>query len=248
MKVDPRPIPLLVALDGSTVAFDQLADDRESQSEALMPSRRAALALRERLEELRHELGFDAGAVVAHLNAGFSTESASAQLDEAAGGRELDHVRQQVPNPPVAGARGSPRTTSPSAHSLSMEMPLLCAFGTTAPQAASMIGLSSTGARVQTHLAGQDSRHVEKVIDQAGECSGAGVDRSHSVFELLLADLAGREDLGPAEDAVQRVAQLVRDLGQEVVLRLGGQFGVDPRPFGLAQQVLHAPDRAACAR
>ena len=80
--------------------------------------------------------------------------------------------------------------------------------------------------QLQLHPPGFDLRQVEDVVDE-GEQVLPGLEDVAQVFRLLLVDLAEHplgQHLGEADDGVQRRAQLVRHVGQELRLVLAGDL------------------------
>ena len=87
---------------------------------------------------------------------------------------------------------------------------------------------------VQAHLAGLDLRHVEDVVDEREQVL-AGKENVVDVFPVAgIAEWAEHlllHDVGEAVDGVQRCAQLVAHIGEELGLGLVGLLGADL--FGL---------------
>ena len=95
---------------------------------------------------------------------------------------------------------------------------------------------------LELHLARLDLRQVEDVVDQGEQVVGRGEDVVQ-VLLLLLVHLAEQlllQDLGEADDRVQRRPQLVAHVGQEVGLVLGGDL---QRPGALGHAALQAGDQ-----
>ena len=64
------------------------------------------------------------------------------------------------------------------------------------------------------------------------------LDGREALLQVLGVDLAGAEDLGPAEDGVERGAQLVGEGGEELVLHAVGRLGLGPGRLGGGEQPL----------
>ena len=98
-NVGALAVPSLSHRHGTAVQLDDVADDRQAETQAAVRALAAAVELAEAIEHERLELGSDAAAGVADLDDHscfvFAREE---QLDAAAGGRELDRVGQQVPD------------------------------------------------------------------------------------------------------------------------------------------------------
>ena len=91
---------------------------------------------------------------------------------------------------------------------------------------------------VEAELAGDDAGDVEQVLDDLGLGPGIPLDGGEALLDVVGIDLAGAEDLGPAEDGVERGAQLVGERGQEFVLHAVGRFGLGPGRLGGGEQPL----------
>ena len=72
----------------------------------------------------------------------------------------------------------------------------------------------------ELHLAGLDLRQIEHVVDQLQQVPGAGEDVAEvlPVLRRDRPDLAVVHQLGEADDRVERRAQLVRHVGEELAL------------------------------
>ena len=80
---------------------------------------------------------------------------------------------------------------------------------------------------VEPHLAGDDAAHVEQVLDELRLGARVALDRVEALLQVLGVARPGRQQLRPAEDGVERRAQLVRQGGQKLVLQPAG--AVRPR-------------------
>ena len=85
--------------------------------------------------------------------------------------------------------------------------------------------------RVQLQLAGLDLREVEQVVDEAEEAVGRRLDRLQAL-PLVVGQRGVEDQLGHAEDGAEGGADLVADVGQELVL---GPVRRLRRLLGLAQ-------------
>ena len=88
--------------------------------------------------------------------------------------------------------------------------------------------------RVQLQLAGLDLGEVEQVVDDAEQAVGRRLDRLQAL-PLVLGQRRVEDQLGHAEDGVHGGADLVADVGQELVL---GPVGRLRRLLGLPQLLL----------
>ena len=92
--------------------------------------------------------------------------------------------------------------------------------------------------QVELHPAGLDLRQVEDVVDEREQVVARGVD-VEQVLELLVVDLAEHllgEHLREADDRVERRAQLVRHVGEELRLVLVGQLELAALGLDLVEQ------------
>jgi hypothetical protein len=78
-------------------------------------------------------------------------------------------------------------------------------------------------------LAGDDARDVEQILDEIGLHLGVALDGLERALLLGLVELPRAEEARPAEDGVERRAQLVRDRRQELVLDARRPLGRQPR-------------------
>src|SRR5664279_4181716 len=91
---------------------------------------------------------------------------------------------------------------------------------------------------VELHAAGLDLRQVEDVVDQREQVVARGVD-VEQVLELLVVDLAEHllaQHLREADDRVERRAQLVRHVGEELRLMLVGELELAALRLDLVEQ------------
>ena len=104
---------------------------------------------------------------------------------------------------------------------------------------------------VQPHFAGDDPAHVEQVFDQLRLHARVALDHLQALRQILRARLAGAvaaEDLRPAEDRVQRRAQLVRERGEEFVLHPARALGLRARGAFAREQRFAFASRRSCVR
>jgi len=95
-----RAAPFARALDGHrpAVQFYQAADDGEADAEPAVLARAGAVGLTEVLEDVRQKVGTDPRAVIGDDDLGLLARALERDFDPTAFGRELDGVRQQVPD------------------------------------------------------------------------------------------------------------------------------------------------------
>ena len=186
------------------------------------------------------DVGADTVAGVTHDDARGIRAAIHPYVDGALVGRELDRVRQQVPDD------------------------LLQAVGIAAqgPDRRHRDGeLDVLGRRRRLHgrrrrvdhrgqverpdaeadLPGDDPGDVQQVLDELGHRLGVAIDRVQRLLAPLGLEVAALEPPRPADERVEGRAQLVRERGQELVLRAAGRLGRRPRRLLVAQQPLARP-------
>ena len=200
------------------MAFDEIADDGQAEAEAAVRARRGSVGLAERLENMREKIARDSAAGIGHDQANRGRRVLQLHRHLAARRRELDRVRQQVPDHLAqtivvaedrAGGGGVGRDEIDPFR------------GRGHADGGQRIGdeLSDRDRLdVETQLAGRHAREIEHVVDELRLRQRAGADALHAAQQLLLRHVVAAEDSGPAEDDRQRRAQLVGEDGQELVL------------------------------
>ena len=103
--------------------------------------------------------------------------------------------------------------------------------------------------QVDAQLAGDDAGHVEHVFDQLRLRPGVPVDHFEAALRPRRVDLPVPQHRGPAEDGVERRAQLVRQGGEELVLQPARRLGLLPGLLEGREQVadLELPRRERAA-
>src|SRR5438093_11817650 len=101
-------LALALDLDRAVVHLDEIADDREPETQAAMRPRGCAVALPEGLEDVRQEVGGDPLALVLDGEDGLLLGARQPQDDTAAPGGELDRVREEVPHDLLETGRIAP--------------------------------------------------------------------------------------------------------------------------------------------
>ena len=148
----------------------------------------------------------------------------------AAAGRELDGVREQVPDHLLQAVGVAERPGSPAGRvETSSAIPLASAAGRTVSRAASMMRRRSTGLKSSRSLPVM-MRETSSRSSMSCACARAlrsMVSRARAAAAGV--ELARAQQLRPAEDGVERRAQLVREGGQELVLDAVGLLGLPAR-------------------
>ncbi len=230
------------------------ADDRQAQSGAPVTAAGTAVGL---FEGTEHAIELargnpDAGVAHAQRHAGNGADHRllRQQLDLALV-RELECVGEQV-RQDLRQARAVgpqlPRRVGLDAHRELQS--LLAGQRAEAFQQGVQAGADVDGLQRDSHLAGLDLRQIENVVDQAQEAAAAVV-HDPCGFDLLGIEIAFRvvgQHLRQDQHRVQRRAQLVRHVGEELALVAAGLLEVAGLSFqidaGRFQLVLAHAQRA----
>src|SRR5207237_9880045 len=102
------PLPGALGTYRSAVQLDQLTHDGKPEAEAAVRARGGAVGLSEALEDGGEEVGANAPARVAHDDLGPPVRQPDPDFDATALGRELDGVREQVPDHLLQAATVAP--------------------------------------------------------------------------------------------------------------------------------------------
>ena len=217
-ELAPLARPVAAGLDAPAVQLDQPLDQRQADAEPALRPHQRRFRLREHLEDARQHLGGDADAVVLDRHDHVAPLPLGTQPDAAAFLGVLGGVVEQV-----GEHLGQP-------HRVGLEVDRLRRQGDGELVAA---GLDDRTAGFQggLHHGGQldpllaefqlvagDARHVEQVFEQPGHELHLAVDHVPGPLQLRVGRALGLEDLHGVADRGQRVAQLVGQRGQELVL------------------------------
>ena len=240
VNVLPRPC---FALDGDVAAHHpaEPAAERQAEAGAAVLARGGGVGLGESLEELCELLGGHADAGVAHAEDhevpavrglarhGQGDGSPSVNL-HALLSRLKRAWRTFVRSACIAPVSSGQRTSS------------RFAFFAASGWITAAMSLDQAGhveaLEVQLHLAGLDLGEVEDVVDELEQMLAGRVDLLEIVRELLGAEV-GRillEHLAVADDGVERRAQLVGHVGQELGLVAVGLLELAALVFDLAEE------------
>jgi hypothetical protein len=205
------------------VHLHEVADDRETDAEPAVRPFRARRLLPEAVEHEGHELRVHPAAGVAHGHDDVPVLASETHPDGAAARRELHGVVQEVPEH-LLEARGVPEDRAGSGPDLELETDLPRRRGrpdTLDRAVERSVGLDRSD--VEPHLARRDPRDVEQVRDELRLDARVALDHREGVLELAPGHLTARdavlEERRPADDRVQRRAQLVGHRRQELVLQ-----------------------------
>ena len=98
--------------------------------------------------------------------------------------------------------------------------------------------------RVDSERAPHDTGHVQQIVEQRRLRASAALERVEGLLHLGLIEAAALQQPRPAEDAVRRRAQLVRQRREELVLQSIRGVGRRPRgPLARQQRVALGVDR-----
>src|SRR5262245_57250349 len=99
---DGEPRALIVAATlgpcSATVQLNQVADDRETESETTVVPGCLAILLAETIEDVRQKIALDTHAGVVHDDLNVRIDPLQRNLDQPALASELHAIRKQVPN------------------------------------------------------------------------------------------------------------------------------------------------------
>ena len=215
-----------------------MAHDRQAETE---PGARPAPRRRpEAIEDVRQQRRRNALAGIPHLDDDVAVRAAKRHVDPALLGRELDGVREQVPDD-LLQAIGI-RHDGPGLVEHDAEVDRLRGRGR--PQR----GDGGGDDRRRVHLlqrdpkpAGDDTREDEEVLDELGERVGVALDRFERARLAVGVEPAAAQPPDPAHQRIERRAQLVRERAEKLVLRAAGRLRVGARSLLAAQQVLACP-------
>jgi hypothetical protein len=214
-----RSPPCAVARDTdlTAVQLDEMPHDGEPEPHAAGAARRDVLRLAEAGENVREELGRDAATGVAHAQHELLLATFESHLDAPARRRELDGVRQQVPHhllEPIGiaghGTRGLVELEL-EPHSLGVGR------RTDDLEDGADDRREIDASQVEPHLAADDARDVEEILDQLRLRAPAALDR----LDRAIAALSERKTLEhtrPSEHGGERRPQLVRHHREKLVL------------------------------
>src|SRR2546422_5227758 len=245
------PLPGALGTYRPAVQLDQLTHDGKPAPEAGVRARGGAVGLSEALEDEGEEVGANASARVAHDDLRAPVRQPDPDFDATALGRELDGVREQVPDHLLQAATVAPH-------------PACCAAEDRLEPDALRLRRRTDGhdrggdhvpqvhrPSLQAKLAGSDARDVRQVLDQPGERRDIALDRLERAGHFRRLELAVPQQARPHHDRAERRAQLVREGHQELALdavglaRLAVEAGGVGRPRGAARGALRGGGNVA---
>ena len=232
------------ACDLPAVPLDELARERQADSEAGRDPRRRRVGLRESFEDVRQELGIDAGTGVAHRDARQVVRFHD-DVDRAVSRRELDRVGQQVPHDLPQAVGVAPDDQRPAAaryvqgHSLRRSRHCNLGDGLVHNR------VERDRAHLKMQTARQRLRDVEQVTRELRLEPDVAFDRLEAARLRRCVEFARSNQVQPAEHGIERRAQLVRDGRQELVSRPVRRLRLGLRRLGQCRVALRVPPRPA---
>ena len=200
------------------------------EAEAALRALEGLRLLHEQLEDARQHRGVDADAVVATRSTTWSPFGARREsLIRPPGSVYFAALVSRLATT-CASRAGSASTIRPRRHvELEVVAALLEQRAGHLDRLARPRSASSSRSRAQLDLAARDARHVEQVVDQADQVVDLALDDGALVLERLVA--AQPHQLQRGQDRRQRVAQLVAEHRQELVLGAVGRLGLARAPL-----------------
>ena len=215
--------------------LDEVPDEREPETKARELPVDALIVLAEPLEQIRKEVGRDAGAGVADRDVDDPRVLPEPHGDPAPLRRELHRVGEQVPEhllQPILHHPGpSPAPGSTSAHE---RQPFRLNGRPDHIDRGFQDRHQIARLELQPGLARDDRRDVEHVAHEPNERAGISIDQLERAGAAVFGDLAFSKHLRVAHQRVQGRAQLMRQRRQELVLQPVGFFELLQKAFPLA--------------
>ena len=208
-------------IDTAAMHLDQPPRDRQSKPGATFLPRDAVVNLLKLLEDPRLLRGRNARTGVLHRDVELAVDGLDADLDRAGIGefdRIADEIEQHLAQPPLVAA-----ADRQAARNRGLDLDALVLRKRTGRRHDRFDDpLHRIVVERQGELAGLDLGYVEHVVDQPQEVLSVGLDATQDLHRLLRhgAVKPVDEQLGKAEHGVQRRAQLVAHIGEELRLVL----------------------------
>ena len=196
-------------LDGAAVQFDDGLCDRQTETEPAMRPRGAAVGLPETIEHVGHERRRNPLTGIADGHLDVTVAGLERELDASFRRRELDGVRQQVPDHLLDAVRICNAQDRPAVV-VGLELNLL-GVGSAAHDVEGRVGQLGQvdGRRLKTELARHDPRDIEQVVDQLRLRAGVARDRGKRATDFFTRQLPAFNEADPSEHGVEWRAELV---------------------------------------
>ena len=212
--------------------LDNMARDGQSKPEATALGR--AFSLTETIEHIRQKRRLDSFALIRHVDAHFLFVALDFQIDALAARRELDRVRKDVADHLLHSIGIGFDDVVGVVIDVRVERDAVVLRHRLRGRERGVDDLrQARRQQIDLKLAEDDARDIEHVVDQSRLQLCARLDRLQRALELFLRRAAHAEKLHPSENRRHRRAQLVRQRGEEIVLRaiLRFRFAIFPLRF-----------------
>ena len=224
LELAPVTEPLAARFDRSAVHLHHRLDQRQADAQPVARAFQGRVHLGEHLEEVRKLLGRDADAVVPHAHDHLRAFVGDRQPDVAAPVGELARVVEQV-----ADHLRQPRGVGAQIERLRRQRHRQLVVQAAVPRARRLDGLLDDrpeldGLLAKLELAARDAAEVEQVVDQARQLAHLTFDHPQRRACHLCVAVSDAQGAHGVADRGQRVAQLVRQHREELVLAAVG-FG-----------------------
>ena len=207
--------------------LDQPAHQRKSHAEPAGAAVERALALHEQIEDARQQRARNADAGVAHVEQRLVAIAPDADLDMPAGRRVLERVGQQIADD-LVDARGI--GVDPDRRRVQLELVLLHGAGDFERRRGALHQRREIQRMArQADLARDHARHVEQVFHHVREVARLPRDDAARAAGQFAVGIDATEHLDRGRDRRQRIAQLVTEHREELVLRAVRRLGLEPR-------------------
>ena len=197
------PFAGTLRVDAAPVQLDQVLDERQPQAEAAVRPRARAIRLRETLEDEGKHVGSDARSCVADDYLDVRVDALQVNLNSSALRGELHGVHQEVPYDLLKAARVSRDGRRSRVEHALQSNGLGLGRGPDRIKGSLDDGREIDRANVETHLARDNPRDIEEVVDELHLRVGVPHDRVERPLRLLVADLPGLQQPRPAVDRVE---------------------------------------------
>src|SRR5690242_14108705 len=199
--------------------FHEVPRDREPESQPAMLSSRRAIGLSKSLKDVRQELPTDAAACIGHTHLNCGTSPSDLHTNTPTPDSKLHRIRQQIPNhllEPVCIARNHQRRR------VEKLLDLDSLRVSRRPHYVDRIlhdRHNFQRVQIEIKISGDDTRHVENVVDDLRLRFGIAPDHFDSLLGYRIVERPTFEQSRPAEYRGERCAQLVRNRREKLVLQ-----------------------------
>ena len=215
-----------------------MADDGETEAEAGVLASGGGILLAETFEDVGEEIGIDAGAGVADADLDVGVDALEVDLDTAALGGKFDGVGEEIPDDLLETIGVAEHRASKGIHH-ALETNILGGGGGLYRFDGGLHDLREIDlAHIEAELAGENTGHVEQVLDEANLDAGVAVDDLEAFGDIGGRGTGGTQDAGPSEDGVDRGAEFVGEGGDEIVLQARRILGIAARGTFAGQKLL----------